>query len=250
MNDKRFNHKVLFYFVSVLLLAVNSFAYSIAVEDTVSNYIIKIANDKNERLFLVQDLKGKKIYSKQFINPATYFYDLDGDDFDEAVIVDSIPDLASFNYSLYVYSFEPKFELCDSLSIGRSLPEFYDFDSDVGYFIKVYDNRFENIFGSSLKILPIQFYNLIDKTLLLDNDFSYEEYESELDNLLNLLDEAKRGFDCNNLEAKKDIQKIIAVIYADLMYMNSQLSMDNFVKQNYLCSDVASFLQVLKQFFE
>jgi len=239
-----------FYFISVLLLAVNSSAYSIAFEDTVSNYIVKILNDKKGKQFLVQEFSGKKVYSKQFINPSVYFYDLDGDNFDESVIVDSIPNLSSYNYSLYVYSFAPKFEFCDSLNVGKSFPEFYDLNSDMGFFIKVYDNRFENIFGSSLKILPIQFYSLTDKTLLLDNEFCYEEYESELDNLLNLLNEAKRGFDCNDLESKKNIQKIIAVIYANLIYMDYHLAIENFVKQNYSCSDIDEFLEVLKEFFK
>lgn len=250
MNDKRFNQKVAFYFVSVLLLAVNSSAYSIAFEDTVSNYIVKILNDKKGKQFLVQEFSGKKVYSKHFFNPSVYFYDLDGDNFDESVIVDSIPNLSSYNYSLYVYSFAPKFEFCDSLNVGKNFPEFYDLNSDMGFFIKVYDNRFENIFGSPLKILPIQFYSLTDKTLLLDNEFCYEEYESELDNLLNLLDEAKRGFDCNSLESKKNIQKIIAVIYANLIYMDYHLAIDKFIKQNYSCSDMEAFLEVLKEFFK
>jgi len=250
VNHKNFNQKIIFYFVSALLFAFNSSAYSIAFEDTVSNYVIKIITDKKGKQFLVQELSGRKVYSKQFINPSVYFYDLDGDNFDEGVIVDSIPNLSSYNYSLYVYSFKPKFEFCDSLNIGINRPEFYDLNSDMGYFIKVYDNRFENIFSSSLKILPIQFYSLTDKTLLLDNEFCYEEYESELDNLLNLLDEAKRGFDCNDLESKKNIQKIIAVIYANLIYMDYHLAIENFVKQNYSCSDIDTFLEVLKEFFK
>ncbi len=236
--------------VSFLFLLFSLSAYSRIIEDTVANYIVKITSNKNGQQLQVSDLNGKKIHSKYFYKPLIYFYDLDGDRFDEAVVVDSVPQFNNFNYSIYVYSFTPKFEFCDSLETGKIFPEFYDFNSDLGYFIKVYDHRFENIFGSALKILPIQFYTLVDKTLLLDNDFSYEEYESELDNLLNLLDETKRGFDCNDLEAKKDIQKIIAVIYADLIYMNSHFSIENFVKQNYPCTDANEFFKVLKHLFQ
>jgi len=234
----------------IIFLLINAPAYPSVIEDTVSNHIIKILKDKKGNQFLVSDLRGKKIYSKYFSNPSIYFYDLDGDAADETVIVDSIPNSTSFNYSIYVYSFEPEFEFCDSMVIGRNLPEFYDFDSDLGYFIKIYDSRFENVFGSTLRILPIQFYTLVDKVLIPDNEFSFEEYESELDNLLILLDEVKRGFSCSDLEAKKDIQKIISVIYADLIYMDSKLSLENFIKQNYPCSDIESLLEILKQFFE
>jgi hypothetical protein len=240
----------MFYILFVLLLLGRNSSYSTSINDTVSNYVVKVLTDKKGKQIFVQNFSGKKVFSKQFFNPSIYYYDLDGDNFDEVIIVDSIPNSSSFNYSLYVYSFEPKFEFCDSLDIGKNQPEFYDLNSDLGYFIKVYDQRFENVFGSALKILPIQFYSLTAKTLLLDNEFSYEEYESELDNLLVLLDEIRRGFDCNNLESKKDIQKILAVIYANLIYMDSHIKIDKFVRQCYSCSDVETFLEVLKDFFK
>lgn len=226
-------------------LALNSF-----VQDTIQNFSVEIVIAKGNFTLIIKELKKGKIYQKKFFNPNLVFYDLDGDGIDEAVVIDSVESNERTSFSIYVYSFFPKFEFCDSINIGKYAPEFYDLNSEAGYFIKVYDDRFENMFGSTFPLLPILFYNLVDKTLMLDSEYSYEEYENEIDNLLNLLDDAKHGFDCNDFNARKDIQKIIGVIYADLIYMNRTFDLTKFVQQNYPCTDANELIEELRNILQ
>lgn len=220
---------------------------STSVQDTINKYIINIKTIDHPHFFTVSSFAGKEIYSKNFSSPELYLIDLDEDSFEEAIIVDSTDIGAQPNFSLFVYRFDPQFSFCDSLQLGHYELEIIKPDSASPFLIKTFDLRYDKIFGSSFPVLPIKFYYLLDTELVLDDEFSYDEYEAEVDRLFSILSDMKRGLNCSDISLINDIKKLIAVLYANIKAMNYKIDLSIFVKNNYPCDDFEDLIESINE---
>ncbi|MCX8009781.1 MAG: hypothetical protein N3A61_01385 [Ignavibacteria bacterium] len=212
-----------------------------------NNYIISIKTINNSHFINITSLTGREIYSRNFSRPELYLIDLDEDSFEEAIIVDSTYVETRPNFTLFIYRFDPQFSFCDSLQLGQYELDIIKPDSASPFLIKTYDLKYDKIFGSSFPVLPLKFYYLLDTALVLDDEFSYDEYEAEVDRLFDLLSDMKRGLDCSETSSVNDIKKLVAVLYANIKTMNYRIDLSIFVKNNYPCDDIDELIKSINE---
>lgn len=88
--------------------------------DTTNRYAIKLS--KSDDLYnLSVYSKNKMIFQKIYSYPKLFFYYLDDNEYDKLILLDRRVPLNNqtnkldTSNKLYVFTFEPKFEFCDSL---------------------------------------------------------------------------------------------------------------------------------------
>lgn len=243
----KFKFFVFLYFL--LIFSAEIFPQQI-FKNSIRDYQISLLKNEKEQFVLDVSLRTKTLLHKIFPAIKLYFYNLDANPEDEMIVVGgSIVSGDTLN-TLYVYTFEDKFKFCDSIQLGKYLPEFYQFDFEGNYFIKVYDMEIEKIFPSSRPELPFSFYYLNDCMLEFDNEYSFEEYEAEINFLVDEIYEQKRNFDCNDVGAKQDFQRLLACLYFDLFNSGKAFDFDNFLLKNYPCEDREEFQKKLNSILE
>lgn len=241
--------KFKFFIILLLFLFGQIFAQEI-FKNSIKNFNISLTKS-GENKFLLQVSKQKKIiFKKTFQLIKLYFYNLDNQPEDEMIVLSSqIKEKDTLN-TLYVYSFEKNFRLCDSIYLDRYYPEFYQFDMDANYFIKIYDYEIEKAFPSSREELPFSFYYLNECLLEYDNENSFEEFEAEIDYLVDEIYNLKNNFNCEETFKKQDLQRLLACLYTNLNNAGMAFDFENFLEKNYPCNDREEFLKKLKSLYE
>jgi hypothetical protein len=219
-------------------------------KSSIKNYLITLTKNQKNYLELKVQKQKKVILQKTSPLIKLYFYNLDDNPEDELIVVSSSVHNDDTLNTLLIYTFEDKFKFCDSIFLGRYFPEFYQFDFDQNYFIKVYDYEIEKLFPSRRTELPFSFYYLKDCSLELDNENSFEEFEAEIDFLVDAISELKSEMNCDDKNLKGDLQRLLACMYVDLINSGKVFDFDNFAKKNYPCDDLENFLSKLKSIYE
>jgi len=238
----------------IYLIMLSGFINQISPQQIFKNSIKKyqITLSKNEKSYfdLVVSLQNKPLLKKTYPLIKLYFYNLDSQPEDEMIVVaGSLYNQDTVN-TLFVYTFEDKFRFCDSIYLGNLLPEFYQFDFEGNYFIKIYDPEIEKAFPSTRPELPFNFYYLKDCILEFDNEYSFEEFEAEINYLVEEIYNLKKDMDCTDIEAKNDFQRLLACLYVDLFNSGKSFDFENFVYKNYPCDDRETFLKKINSMFE
>jgi len=88
--------------------------------DTISfnSYFVLIEDNSMK----VVDAKSELVFQKQFYRPYEYLADIDADQFDELIIVDSIITDGKLNFTIYLFTGEENFKLIDSIYSGSFFP--------------------------------------------------------------------------------------------------------------------------------
>ncbi|MGB9664943.1 MAG: hypothetical protein ACPL25_08505 [Ignavibacteria bacterium] len=237
------------FFLILIFLFGQTFAQEI-FKNSIKNFNISLTKS-GESKFILQVSKQKKIiYKKSFPFIKLYFYNLDTQPEDEMIVVSGqIKEKDTLN-TLYVYSFEKDFRLCDSIYLDKYYPEFYQFDLDANYFIKIYDHEIEKAFPSSRDELPFSFYYLNDCLLEYDNENSFEEFEAEIDYLVDEIYNLKSNLNCEEKTTKQDLQRLLACLYTNINNAGMAFDFENFLNKNYPCNDREEFLKRLKSLYE
>ncbi len=240
-------------FFILFLFAFISFEQNFAQEifrNSIKNFNISLKKT-TENQFLLQISKQKKtIFKKTFPLIKLYFYNLDNHPEDEMIIVSGqIKGKDTLN-TMYVYTFEKDFRLCDSIYLDKYYPEFYRFDMDANYFIKIYDYEIEKTFPSSRNDLPFSFYYLNNCLFEYDNENSFEEFEAEINYLVDEIYNLKMVLDCENENQKKDLQRLLACLYTNITNAGMAFDFENFLHKHYTCQDKNEFFNKLKSLYE
>lgn len=243
-----------FFLINIFFIAslLNS---QVIYRDTINQYAIKLSRSGNVYNLSIYS-KNKTIFQKTYSYPKLFFYNLDDNEFDELILLDrrvllnnQTNNLDTLN-KLYVFTFWPKFEFCDSLELGRYYPEFIQYDPEKNFFVKIYDSRIEQEFPSKISDLPFIIYELQENILIPNNSDSMDDYEMEIEFLTDELKDLLRIFDCNDFEMRNDVQRLIATICCNAYYSGITGNFDDFVKTNYKCDDQLDFLTRLKKLIE
>lgn len=251
MSIRLLKMKLKFIFCPLLLIILINHLYPQQVfKYSIKNYQITLAKNVESKFVLEVKQKNKLLLKKISSVLRLYFYNLDSQPEDEMILVLGLIKGNDTLNTLYVYTFEDKFKFCDSIYLDKYLPEFYQFDFDENFFIKVYDFEIEKLFPSSRKELPFTFFYLNNCLLEFDNIASFEEYETEINYLVDEIYDIKRNLNCENEKLKNDYQRLLACLYLNLINSSKSFDFENFVKKNYLCDDREMFLKKINSLFE
>ncbi len=210
------------------------------IDSTYLNSFLILAEDNFVR---VEDGKQKVVFQKQFNNPYESFADIDYDQFDEMIVIDSIITNGRLNFIIYLYNAEEYFELIDSIYSGSFFPFVTYSDEIEAVIIETGASEFE-IFNQLIEAqyLPINLWKVENSEVILVNDELYEPFVFENTNLIQLLDYYTSD-KSKNCVTSKLYEGLIASVFANYLNAGEQSLANQMLKKYYLCDDVTSFKQ-------
>jgi hypothetical protein len=228
------------YFVLVFIFILLQANLIAQIDSTFFNSFLVLTEDN---LMKIEASTGSLIYQKQFYKPYEYLANIDGDQFDELIIVDSIMVDDNLSFTIYLFSGEENFQLIDSILSGSFFP-FISYSAEINsMIIETGISDFDKFNQTSeVSSLPINLWKIENDELLLVNDDLYEPFIFENANLVQLLDfyAHEKGFSCSTSQFYKGV-----VVSAFTNYINAgeQSLATNMLKKYYLCDDIELFKQ-------
>lgn len=195
----------------------------------------------NDNLMQVENAKGELLFQKKFHMPYESFADIDDDQFDELIVVDSIFTNDKFNFIIYFFSSKINFKLIDSIYSGSFFP-FITYSEEIGsLIIETGVPEFE-IFNQANEssYLPINLWKIENDQLFLVNDEVYEPFIFENTNLIQLIEyyTHDKNMDCQTSQRYKGI---IASAFANYVSSGEQSLAAQLLNKYYLCEDIENF---------
>ncbi len=225
----------------LLFFSINLFAQ----EDTLSfdNFYLTFQNNELSAF----DNSNGIIYKKKFINPSPYISDLNDDNLDEYLVLDSTTNKGLPWFTLYIYNTIDKFSFIDSIVSGTTEP-YEATSSEIGGTIIIsgnidfeqFNNRNDNYF------IPINCWRYEDSSIFLVNDEVYNVFINENESIINYLDDY---FNDNPKNCKASDAEKAPIVAAYVNYINAgeKSVASQFLKNYYLCEDLPAFKQELNK---
>lgn len=225
----------------LLFFSINLFAQ----EDTLSfdNFYLTFQN-KELNVF---DNNNEIIYQKKFINPNPYTSDLNDDNSDEYLVLDSTVNKGMPWFTLYIYNTTDQFSLIDSIVSGTTEP--YETTSgDLGGTIIVSGNTDFEQFNkvSANYFIPINCWRYEDSAIFLVNDEVYNVFINENESIINYLDDYFNDNPKSCTETDS-VKAAIAAAYVNYINAGEKSVASQFLKNYYLCEDLPKFQQKLNE---
>ena len=225
----------------LLLFSINLYAQ----EDTLSfdNFYLTFQNKELN----VLDNNNKIIYQKKFINPSPYTSDLNDDNSDEYLVLDSTVNKGMPWFTLYIYNTTDQFSLTDSIVSGTTEP--YETTSgDLGGTIIVSGNTDFEQFNkvSDNYFIPINCWRYEDSAIFLVNDEVYNVFINENESIINYLDDYFNDNPKSCTETDS-VKAAIATAYVNYINAGEKSVASQFLKNYYLCEDLPKFKQELNE---
>lgn len=202
-----------------------------------SSFDIKINGSK----ILTEDKNGAVLYEKNFEKPASFFIDLDGDNIDEFLVVDSLKKNEKLFFTLFIYNTIDAFYLVDSVYSG-SIEPYNAISEEIGSIIIISGNSEFDIFNeqSDINVLPVNYWKYESGELFRINDEIYNGFINENDNLIEILENyiSEDGSDCN---VSLKLKSVIASAFANFINADEEAAASQLLSEYYLCEDVDQF---------
>ena len=229
---------VLFFLFS---FTINLFAQ----EDTLSfdNFYLTLQGN----FLKVFNADNSVIYQKKFFNPSAYTSDLNDDNSDEYLVLDSALNNNIPWYTLYIYNTQNNFSFIDSIISGSTEP--YETTSgDLGGTIIVAGNPdFEKLnMNTDNFFIPINCWHYEDSAIFLVNDEVYNAFMNENESIIDYIDDylIDNSKGCKTSIALK---APIAAAYVNYINAGEKSVASQFLKNYYLCNDIDQFKQKLNE---
>lgn len=194
-------------------------------------------------LMKVEDAKGELLFQKTFFKPYEYLADIDADQFDELIVVDSIITDSKLSFTIYLYSFKEEFKLIDSIYSGSFFP-FITYSEEIESMIIETGITEFGRFNQTIDAvsLPINLWKVENNELFLVNDELYEPFIFENANLIQLLEyyTSDKTKECSTSQLYKGI---IASAFTNYMNAGEQSLAAQMLKKYYMCDDIENFKQ-------
>jgi hypothetical protein len=194
-------------------------------------------------LMKVEDAKGELLFQKTFFKPYEYLADIDADQFDELIVVDSIITNGKLSFTIYLYSFKEEFKLIDSIYSGSFFP-FITYSEEIESMIIETGVTEFGRFNQTIDAvsLPINLWKVENNELFLVNDELYEPFIFENANLIQLLEyyTSDKTKECSTSQLYKGI---IASAFTNYMNAGEQSLAAQMLKKYYMCDDIENFKQ-------
>ena len=191
----------------------------------------------------IQDTSSREVFIKTFVRPYEYTADLDNDNFDELIVVDSMIVNDRLSFSIYLFDGDENLRLIDSIYSGSFFPFITYSDEINSIIIEAGNPEFEKFNHSNeFSSLPISLWKIDYDRLLLINDDVYEPFIFENNNLTQLLDyySTEKG---NSCEVSQSLKGLIASAFANFMNAGEHSLASQLLKKYYLCDDLEIFKQ-------
>jgi len=209
--------------------------------DTTYFHFFRVLIEENS--MKVEGEKDELIFRKQFYRPYEYLADIDSDQLDELIIVDSIFTNGKLNFTIYLFSGEKSFTLIDSICSSSFFP-FITYSEEIeSMVIETGMPEFEKFNQTSeATSLPINIWKVENHELFLVNDELYEPFIFENTNLVQLLDfyTHEKGVNCTTSQLYKGL---VASAYANYLNAGEQSLAAQLLKKYYVCDDIEAFKQ-------
>jgi hypothetical protein len=184
---------------------------------------------------------GRIIYQKKFINPNPYTSDLNDDNSDEYLVLDSTMNNNIPWFTLYIYNTKDKFAFVDSIISGSTSP--YETTSgDLGGTIIISGNtdfeQFNN--GKDNYFIPINCWRYEDSAIFLVNDEVYNVYMNENESIINYLDDFYND-NPKNCSSSNEAKAAIAAAYVNYINAGEKSVASQFLINYYFCEDLQKF---------
>jgi hypothetical protein len=231
-------HKVFFLFLFLFLFSFISFAQA----DSSSQYSFWM----KERILSVF-LDDNLIYQKSFLRPDGYTIDLDEDNNNEFVVIDSISIGSEFYYTLYIFNTLDSFYLCDSINSGYTKPYETASEDVEGILFAAanpeYDrfNKLNDTYYSTLN-----FWKFVEGNVFLVNSEVYDLFIERNNVIIEIIDNYI-GTENLNCEISKEIFGAVAAVYGNYLSAGEDALAIKFLKEYYTCEDIDALANELKE---
>jgi len=229
-------HKVFFLFL--FLFSFISFAQT----DSSSQYSFWM----KERILSVF-LDDNLIYQKSFLRPDGYTIDLDEDNNNEFVVIDSISSRSEFYYTLYIFNTLDSFYLCDSINSGYTKP-FESASLDVEGILFAAGNPAYDKFSklNDLNFSTLNFWKFVEGNVFLINSEVYDLYIDRNNDIIEMISNyiGTEKLDC---EISKEILGAVAAVFGNYLSAGEDALAIKFLKEYYTCEDIDALPNELKK---
>jgi hypothetical protein len=196
------------------------------------------------------------IFKKTFSHPFIFSSDLDGDNLEEILVIDSLYNIGDTNFILYVFNTLDSMYLADSINSGSVYP-YVAFPGEIEGLIIVSGNpdfsylsanRQDLNDGSKMKTLPVNCWKFEDGEIFLVNRELYEIFVNENEAILSTIENFQSDYS-DNCAKSKAIKSLIASAYINYLNAGENASAENFLKTFYQCDDFENFKKELDNLF-
>ena len=222
------------------------FSFNIfAQQDTISFDKFYILFQGN--LLQAFDNNNQIFYQKKFNNPEPYTADLNDDNNDEYLVLDSTLNNNISWYTLYLYNTKDNFSFIDSILSGSTEPV-ETTNGDLGGTIIVAGNPDFEKFNQNDEnyFLPLNCWRYEDSSIFLVNDEVYNVFINENESIMNFIDDSLEG-NSKNCGTSKSLIAPIAAVYVNYINAGEKSVASQFLKNYYLCEDLEQFKQKLNE---
>ncbi|OGU73513.1 MAG: hypothetical protein A2V93_06510 [Ignavibacteria bacterium RBG_16_34_14] len=186
------------------------------------------------------------VLEKEFFHPFSFISDLDEDDVQELLIIDSIQTNGNTGFILYVFNTIDSFYLADSINSGLIFP-YETFSGEIeGLIIVTGNNDFSYLNKESeIKAIPINCWKFEDGEIFYVNEELYDIFITENETVLSSIDLE----DINHCVKSTEMKSLLATVYINSLNAGEKASAENFLKTFYLCEDIEKFKEELDSLF-
>ena len=187
------------------------------------------------------------LYQKEFMNPDPYTSDLNDDNINEYLVLDSTLKSNKPWYTLFIFNTKDNFSFIDSIVSGSTQP--YETTSgEIGGTIIVAGNPDFEQFNQSDEnyFIPINCWHYEDSAVVLVNDEVYNAFLNENESIINYLDDYFSS-NSKSCQASVLLKAPVAAAYANYINAGEKSVASQFLKNYYLCDDLDQFKQKLNE---
>lgn len=223
---KRLTLPLFFILFSIISFAqvdsVSSLSYSFTIKDNI----------------LTVTMGETTVYQKTFFHPDGYTIDMDEDNNNEYIVIDSVTAGSNCYFNLYIYNTLDSFYLVDSVLSGNSKP-YETASEDVEGILFATGNPAYDKFSSlnDVSFSTLNFWKFVEGSLYLVNSEVYDLYIESNDEIIQILDSyiGTKALDCST---SKEILGAVAAVFGNYLSAGEDALAIKFLKEYYLCADV------------
>lgn len=225
----------------LLFLILYSFI-SIAQTDSSSQHSIRM-KDKVLSVLVNDNL----IYQKSFLRPDGFTIDLDEDNNEEFVVIDSILLANEFHYTLYIFNTIDSFYLSDSIYSGITKPYETASEDVEGILFAAGNSAFDKFNRSGeVSFSTLNYWKFVEGSVFLVNSEVYDLYIDRNDEIIEIINSyvGTERLDCS---ISKEILGSVAAVFGNYLSAGEDALAIKFLKEYYLCEDIDRLEKELKE---
>ncbi len=189
---------------------------------------------------------GTTVYQKTFYHPDGYTTDMDGDNNNEYVVIDSIAAGVDSYFNLYIYNTLDSFYLVDSVLSGDTKPYETASEDVEGILFATGNPAYDKLSSlNDVSFSTLNFWKFVEGSIYLVNSEVYDLYIEGNNEIIQIIDSyiETKGLNCNT---SKEILGAVAAVFGNYLSAGEDTLAIKFLKEYYLCADIDQLEQELR----